>query len=353
MSHNPERKIKVCLNCGSDLNGRFCHVCGQENIEPKESFTGLVSHFFNDITHFDGSFFKSLKLLLSRPGFLSSEWTKGRRASYLHPVRMYIFTSAVFFLVFFSVYHFDGGELLSVTDKKKARNEISSRDRETLNPVLPNFDSTRANPEFPEKNSIDHDSTGTVRKKNGFTTKLERSREAYDSAQALLPSAERDGWFIRQLHYKFIEEMRSGSFQTGDFFQRLMNKFLHLLPQLLFVSLPLYALLLKLLYIRRRKDLYYSDHAIYSIHIFVFRFIALLAFVGFSQLKALTNWSGFSVPSTIMMVCILVYNVFALKRFYGQSWSKTLLKSFILAFLAANMVLFLFMIFLMLSFFQL
>src|SRR3990170_1171261 len=103
MSHRPERKEKNCLNCGTTVHGKYCHICGQENVEPKETFWGMTTHFFNDITHFDGKFFTTLKDLLIRPGFLSAEYIKGRRMSYLNPVRMYVFTSAIFFLIFFSV----------------------------------------------------------------------------------------------------------------------------------------------------------------------------------------------------------------------------------------------------------
>ena len=85
------------------MHGRFCHICGQENIEPKESFWHLVTHFMYDVTHFDGKFFSTLKYLLFRPGYLSHEYLRGRRASYLHPIRMYVFTSAFFFLIFFSI----------------------------------------------------------------------------------------------------------------------------------------------------------------------------------------------------------------------------------------------------------
>ncbi|HRO68985.1 MAG TPA: DUF3667 domain-containing protein [Chitinophagaceae bacterium] len=109
MSHRPERKEKDCLNCGTIVQGKYCHVCGQENTEPKESFWGMVSHFFNDITHFDGKFFTTLRVLLTRPGFLSAEYMRGRRMSYLNPVRMYVFTSALFFLIFFSIRNPDEG----------------------------------------------------------------------------------------------------------------------------------------------------------------------------------------------------------------------------------------------------
>jgi len=102
MSHLPERKEKICLNCKSVIYGRYCHVCGQQNTEPKESFWGLITHFVYDITHFDGKFFATTKYLLFRPGYLATEYLRGRRASYLNPIRMYIFTSAFFFILFFT-----------------------------------------------------------------------------------------------------------------------------------------------------------------------------------------------------------------------------------------------------------
>ena len=101
MPHNKERKEKICLNCNAAIYGRYCHVCGQENIEPKEKFWHIANHFIEDVTHFDGKFFSTLKYLLFRPGFLSKEYLRGRRVSYLHPIRMYVFTSAVFFSFIF------------------------------------------------------------------------------------------------------------------------------------------------------------------------------------------------------------------------------------------------------------
>jgi len=100
LSHAHERTEKICLNCGAHLQGRYCHVCGQENVVPKESLGQLIRHFFEDITHFDGKFFKTIKYLITKPGFLSQEYLAGRRARYLHPIRMYLFISFIFFLVF-------------------------------------------------------------------------------------------------------------------------------------------------------------------------------------------------------------------------------------------------------------
>src|SRR4029079_10879844 len=103
VSHSRERSEKTCLNCNAQLHGRFCHVCGQENTDPRESFWSITTHFFNDITHFDGKFFSTVGKLLVKPGFLPSEFIRGRRASYLHPIRLYVFTSAIFFIIFYAV----------------------------------------------------------------------------------------------------------------------------------------------------------------------------------------------------------------------------------------------------------
>ena len=64
----------------------------------------MVTHFFYDITHFDSNFFGTIHHLILKPGFLSKEYMIGRRASYLHPIKMYVFSSAIFFLLFFSLF---------------------------------------------------------------------------------------------------------------------------------------------------------------------------------------------------------------------------------------------------------
>src|SRR5476651_1345786 len=99
MKHSNLRHDKTCLNCGTEVQERFCTHCGQENTEPKESFGHLLRHFFADVTHYDSQFFTTLKYLIFRPGFLTVQYNAGKRLSYLNPIRMYIFISAVFFLV--------------------------------------------------------------------------------------------------------------------------------------------------------------------------------------------------------------------------------------------------------------
>src|SRR5579872_3783918 len=99
------RKENDCLNCGTILQGKFCHNCGQENLEMKESFGHMMNHAISDYFHFDQQFFSTIKPLLFKPGFLTNEYLAGRRASYLHPIKMYIFISIVYFLLAFQIGH--------------------------------------------------------------------------------------------------------------------------------------------------------------------------------------------------------------------------------------------------------
>ena len=158
MSHSKIRTEKICLNCGTETTGRYCPACGQENIEPKQSVWHLITHFFSDITHFDGKFFVTVKDLFAKPGFLSGEYMVGRRASYLDPIRMYIFTSAFFFLIFFSLFDV---KHLKIGDEQQAGMQKDPDLKELLSQVKTARDSLRILKTYipkaalPEKKSTD------------------------------------------------------------------------------------------------------------------------------------------------------------------------------------------------------
>ena len=337
MSHHSERKIKVCLNCGSDVIGRYCHVCGQENIEPKETFGGLVKHFFYDITHFDGNFFSSAKYLLFKPGFLSAEYVKGRRASYLHPIRMYVFTSAFFFLVFFSMYHLDskkksGKEL---DDTAEMDRNIADRSTQAIKDAIKESDRSDA--------IRKGDSALAVISSQGDTSQMTRAR--YDSTQLTLPVDKRDGWLAKKRNYTFIDIETGLRANPREFIVAYLNRVFHMLPQLLFVSLPIYALLLKMLFYRRRKTLYYADHAIFSIHIYVFGFLDFLLMLIFAKLSNYHGFGWMSLFSIALFIYAFMYGYYAMRRFYQQSRLKTMVKYLLLCMLTAFVILFLFLIF--------
>ena len=339
MSHIPQRKEKDCLNCGTVVQGRYCHECGQENVVPKETFWHMVTHFFNDITHFDGSFFITAKDLLFKPGFLSKEYMAGRRVKYLHPVRMYVFTSAIFFLLFFSFFStsniikvdkedfISGKERLSTIARleKRYKNDSSKVDflqqlqvlKDTITPLGIN--------EFAllSDDFAILDLSGSARKY--------KSIEEYDSVQMNLSKNKRDGWFKRRLVTKEINLNTKYGKKPTEAINKLGNEFLHKLPYLLFVSLPLFALILRLLYIRR-KQFYFADHGIFTIHLYVFNFILLLLVFAFDKVQKLTGYDIFRFLIVGLFFLLAIYLYKALRYFYGQGRTKTIIKFLIIFF---------------------
>lgn len=358
MSHSKERKEKICLNCNAELNGRFCHVCGQENLEPKESAWSLISHFFYDITHFDGKFFQTLGYLVRKPGFLSKEYIRGRRASYLNPIRMYVFSSALFFIIFFAMYNPRTWKL-GDDDKESnqedsvaiaTRDSIAARATSIIDSVgLYRFKyKDSLEPKFEEQDTLDQDDENAARpRRKGWRTNISdvefETTAAYDSAQKAKPPEERDGWLSRKLNHRFIE-LKDRYGDDGSLFIRdVLDKFIHTFPYLLFISLPLYALYLKLLYVRR-KQFYYVDHGIFLVHLYIFTFIVLLVFFGLLKLGELTGWGGLGWLRAILIFYGIFYTIKAMRNFYGQGMGKTFLKFMILNFLALNTLIFLFFV---------
>ncbi|MDX1954002.1 MAG: DUF3667 domain-containing protein [Chitinophagaceae bacterium] len=335
MSHAPERTEKNCLNCGTTVQGRYCHICGQENTVPKESFWSLVIHFFYDITHFDSKFFDTLRYLLFKPGYLSSRFMMGKRASFLNPVRMYVFTSAFFFIVFFTFFKSDSAIKWDDTVV------LTQDDRDSILKTVEEKLSKTPNDEFLLKQAnLLKDTSKPVRSMDflelsedfralSVTGNNYKSLEEYDSAQKKLPPGERDGWFSQQIQKKEIEINSRYRYRPKQALKDVADAVLHKLPYLLFVSLPLFAFVLKLLYFRH-KEYYYADHAIFSVHHYIFSFINLLFIMGFSKLEDITGWGIFSIGAILLVLLWFFYLYKGMRNFYHQRRGKTILKYLLL-----------------------
>lgn len=366
MSHLPERKEKICLNCGAALHGRFCHYCGQENIEPKDSFWHLVTHFVYDIIHFDGKFFSTLKYLLFRPGFLSHEYLRGRRADYLHPIRMYVFTSAFFFLIFFSFYQKE--EDINIKEKKDTAEQVMSkleRQKTRFEKALKNPNSaviesqirdrmkqTEADIAMLKMDSTLADSVKSL-PQGGFSlmsfdnNKINSSLSSvkqYDSLQALLPEKDRDGFFVRTVERQSIHLREKYKGDSKASMKAITNKFIHLFPQMLFISLPLFALLLQAMYARRRH-FYYVNHIIYSIHLYCAIFIIILSGLWLNSIITKLTHDGNDWIGSVFTLVGFFYLYKSMRNFYGQRRAKTILKYFLLLFASLFIMLLLFTVF--------
>jgi hypothetical protein len=344
MSQGHERKEKVCLNCNARVFGPYCHVCGQHNIEPKETAIGLVVHFFNDITHFEGKFISSLRHLIFRPGFLTLEYERGRRASYMNPVRMYVFASAFFFILFFSFFSGADKNIIranenkdSVKPKKPVVNSSSDFFKEqALKEAKNKEDSAKVIETFgtkDEKQKTVKDSSRTTGIL-GITGKDFKTISAYDSAQAKLSKEERDSWLERIIAKRIIiiNEKYNGDLKA--FNAAIYDYSIHALPKILFISLPLFAFMLYLLYVRHKR-FFYVTHIIFTIHLYVFYFIMLLFYFSNEKMAVLFKWWPGSLLGLAIWIYMFLYLYKAMRRVYAQRRTKTMLKYFILLFITA------------------
>lgn len=372
MSHLEEREEKICLNCNTQLIGRYCHVCGQENVEPKESFWHLATHFIYDVTHFDGKFFSTLKYLLLKPGRLATEYLAGRRGSYLHPIRMYIFTSAIFFVVFFSfivkpeeigesvtkagnagLYEAkqsiresidstsDSAERRSlvtafnaldkITVKETANGKVKVVKKDTVRVAAPKItvDTTHTKDDGPDLNKGSHWKIQMTDKK------LPPTVEAYDSLQKQLPENKRDGWFERISSHRYIAIQQKYHGNDSEFEKSLLEKFLHTIPQMMFVSLPFVALILQLLYVRRRKQFYYVSHVIFIIYVYIAVFVLLMVTFGLNGLYTWLKFAPLHWLDVLVTIYIFVYCLLAMHNFYKQGYVKSFLKYLLLFFICS------------------
>jgi len=91
--------LTECPNCGAALDGAFCARCGQKAAPLNPSIGEFLHDLFHELAHFDGKIVQSVRLLLTRPGFLSREHFEGRRARYIAPIRLYLVFSILYFAV--------------------------------------------------------------------------------------------------------------------------------------------------------------------------------------------------------------------------------------------------------------
>ncbi|WP_295117380.1 DUF3667 domain-containing protein [uncultured Chitinophaga sp.] len=315
MSVHHLRKDKTCLNCGQEVRERYCTHCGQENTEPHETFGHLVSHFFQDVTHYDSKAWITIRDLMLKPGLLTKLYMAGKRQSFVNPIRMYIFTSFVFFLVLAYIGpHYDPYEMrLPGEDTVRVAYEqslvtIDERAKDSTVSLKGGSSVTSF--------SVDTTFTGILR---GTIGNPKEAVRRYDSLQATKPLSKRDGTAGRFF-------ARSTLYMNGKYGSNaprvMLDKLQHNIPKLMFILLPLFALFMSWMY--RGKKWFFADHAIFTIHLHTFLFLlGILAFL-FDHLFH-TNWFSF-----FAWIISILYFVLALKKVYGQSTGKTILKAFLI-----------------------
>jgi hypothetical protein len=88
----------ACLNCGAKLLGRHCHHCGQA-AQVHKTLGAFLHDLLHGVFHFEGKIWRTLPLLAWNPGRLTREYIDGRRANYVSPVALFLFSVFLMFAV--------------------------------------------------------------------------------------------------------------------------------------------------------------------------------------------------------------------------------------------------------------
>src|SRR5881394_2438890 len=86
-----------CENCGAPLHGHWCGQCGQPAIDYRRSFRYVIVDLLDEFLNWDSKFFRTIGLLLVRPWKLTNRFLAGHRVRYVHPLRLYLLASILFF----------------------------------------------------------------------------------------------------------------------------------------------------------------------------------------------------------------------------------------------------------------
>jgi Protein of unknown function (DUF3667) len=326
----------ACRNCNANLPPpvvNFCPSCGQDTLNHPPAFWEFVHEFITHYVALEGKLWKTLWLLFVKPAELTREYRAGRKQRYISPLRLYITASFLFFLVvkiagLGSVVSFSADDtkadkpMISVTlnDGPVSTSHSAAGKRKQDSPAASNIAAKH------EADAADGDIDKMVK---GIVA--EASETAKQGAAAGAKAAKENAdkfsgddsinvadfncaagekmcqWLKDHLQAKYKDKTQTqvlGMLRDGA----IAN-----IPYAMFMMLPLFALLTKILYINR--GYYYGEHVVYALHIHAFTFFVML------MSALLPNWLAVTV-----LVAAAIYYLVALQRFFGGNWFLTFIR---------------------------
>jgi hypothetical protein len=297
-----ESEVVLCANCKAPLLGPFCHQCGQAKRTPVRELLALVKDSMGELFSLDGRFFKSLLPLYFKPGTLTLEYLKGKRSSFILPFRMYLGISIVMLI------------LLSWSGDSF---QFESRQ----NRATPS--EQRATDEQVKVGLVGPKETGVSVSESGFNMNF--NGEPYDPVNNPVRLNFAPAWFEAWFNQQLGEFAKHGH-ELSRSPERFAPSVLRHLPHALFFLLPVFAFLLKLLYLFKRR--LYVEHVIVALHSHSFLFLNVIFSLFLSYVMELWQWNR-----TLQMWVLIVmwswapiYLFVMQKRVYGQGWIMTTIK---------------------------
>jgi len=379
--YTPPPRVRRCENCATPLYGEHCYACGQPTKGLIRQFGTILGDFLDTVLNIDSRVFRTIPPLLLHPGRLTLEYFAGHRVRFVSPVRLFVFLSILAFLAAQWALNFSGdganlqigggedtatqidraqteADVIRLRDEAVAELERAKRGGKKVPGLVMGMDAgireIRADAaariaelkadgksaptppaappppgglapppgapgDGPPKAAVGNDGVLSF---NGKPWDLKTNPIAI----SWLPNAgnaKLNEWAGRaQANVKRLRDSRDGNL--------LKDAFLSVVPQTLFLLLPVFALLLKVLYLFKRR--LYMEHLVVALHSHAFLCLVLLVQSLLSLLDgAVAAPNGF-VSGLFgwieigLWIWAPVYLLWMQKRVYGQGWTMTILK---------------------------
>jgi len=308
-----------CLNCKhlfSNSKMSFCPNCGQKRTFSKLKFSTLLKDFLEDYLLLDGKFLKSLIYLFFQPGQLTQQFNNGQRVRFIAPIRLFLFSGVLcFFILSWAVGNSNWKENMKFRNNgdniSMGFEELESQEEDNQ-PFL--------NLTVGDSTKYDLSKIGLlVLSMEDFTQK-----QAIDSLEVLIielggspDKFEKHGVNLIKQFVKLVQS-------KGE---RLLEYFISQASLVILILQPIVALLLWLLFVRKRKQFFFLEHLVFSLHFHAFIYLIISTSLIIFGLK---YWN-LLFPLALLLSSIYLF--FAFKKVYQQNIFKTLLKQGIFSFL--------------------
>ncbi len=286
------------------MSGPFCAQCGQHAVDYRRSFGRVFADILDSFLNWDSKFTISLWLLMSRPWKLTIDFLSGKRVRHMHPLRLYLLISIVFF---FGVHELAKQANLN----PRTHRDLTPEERAKVDAKL---------------SKLPADVQAEIKKEIDKSAKPKtESKTPEDKRDFLEVGTDKDDAnaspFEKWLSRRAKEKIGEHGVNVKVFFLALVGN----LPVMMLCCIPLFAFVLKLLYLFRR--VFYIDHLIYALHIHAFAYLAILL-IGFitAGLRhvAPSAVSGWITAALIVTAVILL--LLSIRRVYRQGWFMSVFK---------------------------
>ena len=329
MSKNKENQsntpYKNCLNCGTELNGKYCHSCGQQASDPHPSIGSFFMEYFSNALMWDTRFFKSIWLLIRKPGYLTNEFISGKFISYIHPLKMNMFMLFVLLTLFL---------LFSGTDELNKSFDGLSKNEGIIYTLQ--VQEMMQNPEYVQKLMESPRDTIKIIAPSYISEKHPDIITCIEAIEISKGNPEEDKWiavvprlliedniiFKETEDYYGLNSEAKGSVQNDikeliSVWRYMVSFLTKYFPLLILFTAPFLSFAIRL--VKRKTKLPYINHFIFSLH-----YTALLELIAICVYVAhlMVN-----IPMPIFQIIFIlwpcIYLTIAFRRVYGTtSWIR-------------------------------